>query len=224
VRRSERNPFRSVELARAYEGWYDAEGRRASALERDLLGRLLEHLGPVRSALEIGCGTGHFSRWLASRGIAVTGLDPSLPMLEESHRLGVTGVIAADGSSLPFHRLSFDVVLLVTVLECAGDSEAVLREASRVSRIGLLVGALNRHSSLGLSVARRRDQPWGSARLPTVGELRRLVQRGAGERRPTIRWSTTLCPAMSRAVRLPWRGFIGLSARWASRSSEERTP
>ena len=119
------NPFRSIELASSYEGWYHGPGRRASRLEKRLLGSLLGGFDSPRSALEIGCGTGHFSRWLGGRGLTVTGVDTSLPMLAESVGHGASRVVVGDGGLLPFDDLSFDLVLMVTVLEFARDIEAV---------------------------------------------------------------------------------------------------
>lgn len=47
-----------------YEAWYETpEGRRADSLEKAVLRWLLRDVRADR-VLEIGCGTGHFSRWL----------------------------------------------------------------------------------------------------------------------------------------------------------------
>lgn len=212
---SGRNPFESPERASSYEQRYETTGRRASRLERRLLGHLLDGFGDIASALEVGCGTGHFSRWLAGRGpVEVVGADRSLPMLLEARRLGMTGTVAGDGSSLPFADRFFDLVLLVTVLEFVSDPRAVLREAARVSRRGLVIGALNRRSGLGRTIARCPAAPWSSARLMSVGELGRLVATAVPGRRPEIRWRTTLWPATTWELPLPWGGFIGMSARW----------
>jgi SAM-dependent methyltransferase len=212
---SGRNPFESTQRARSYESWYETTGRRASTLERRLLGRLLDRFAGLESVLEVGCGTGHFSRWLAGRDpVDVVGADRSLPMLLEARRLGMARIVAGDGSSLPFPDGSFDVVLVVTVLEFVSDPRAVLREAARVSRKGLVMGALNRCSLLGRRLGSTAAEPWSSARLLSVGELGRLVATAVPGRRPEIRWRTTLWPAVPLALPLPWGGFIGMSARW----------
>lgn len=208
------NPFESPALASRYERWYLTAGRRADRLEKRLLTRLLEELGDPRSVVEIGCGTGHFSRWLATREITVTALDLSLPMLHEAQRLGTSRLAAGYGDRLPLADRSCDVALLVTVLEFVADIDAVVREAARVTRTGLLIGALNRRSLLGRKLTRRGAEPWTSARLPTVGELRDALLRAAADRRPEVRWRTTLWPAIDRSMPLPWGGFIGLVARW----------
>jgi trans-aconitate methyltransferase len=54
--------------AAGYEAWYATpRGRRADRAERGLLERLMVPFATARSALEIGCGTGHFTQWLAGR-------------------------------------------------------------------------------------------------------------------------------------------------------------
>jgi trans-aconitate methyltransferase len=81
-------------------------GSAASAYERfrpgypdELVDLVLEYAGrPVRSALEIGAGTGKATRLFASRGIAVTATEPDPAMLEELRQHvppSVTPVLAA---------------------------------------------------------------------------------------------------------------------------------
>jgi SAM-dependent methyltransferase len=84
-------------VARAYEayrpGYPDA-----------LVDEVLDYVGePVRTALEIGAGTGKATRIFAARGIAVTATDPDAAMLTELRRHvpeGVT-VVRASFEELP---------------------------------------------------------------------------------------------------------------------------
>ena len=63
----------------------------------------------------MGCGTGHFTRWFAAKGLEAVGIDPSRPMLEAARRAGGAG---GGGSGLSpqgrrllelFERLNRDV-------------------------------------------------------------------------------------------------------------------
>ena len=68
--------------AAGYEAWYTTRrGRRADLAERALLERLLAPFVEAQSALEVGCGTGHFTRRLAGRLPRVIGLDRAPAML-----------------------------------------------------------------------------------------------------------------------------------------------
>jgi ubiquinone/menaquinone biosynthesis C-methylase UbiE len=76
------------EAAARYEPWYATpRGRRADRAECALLGWLLGWFPDVQRVLEIGCGTGHFTRWLAARARVAIGLDRSPAMLREARTL-----------------------------------------------------------------------------------------------------------------------------------------
>ena len=65
-----------------YEAWYEtARGHWIAQREFDLMMRLLRP--PAGSTLlDVGCGTGHFTRRFAAAGLHVTGLDPDAAMLD----------------------------------------------------------------------------------------------------------------------------------------------
>lgn len=209
---SDRGPFADQAFVESYESWYATAGRTADRLEKELFAALLDGLDNVRTVLEVGCGTGHFSRWFAARGLEVTGLDRSLPMVAAARALGAPPCACGLAERLPLASRSVDLVVLVTTLEFVDDPRAALAESWRVARRGILLGVLNRHSRLGRELAGRRDSPWPEATLYTVRELRRLVLDAAGEQRPRLMVRTTLWPRWRGALRLPWGGFIGVRA------------
>jgi ubiquinone/menaquinone biosynthesis C-methylase UbiE len=208
------NPFTDHEVVASYEGWYETAGRRADELEKQLLDELLVDLPAIETVLEVGCGTGHFSRWFEARGLHVVGVDLSMEMLLESRRLTGPHCVRSRAERLPFASKSIDLVALITTLEFVADVGRSLSEACRVARRGILVGALNRHSLLGRALQKRADTPWTSGSLYTVRELRKLVMRAAGEYRPKFRSRTTLWPGWWSSLPLPWGGFIGINATW----------
>ncbi len=65
------NPFDNPELVAGYETWYETDGRTADIAERRLIRWLLSGVPQAQSLLEVGVGTGHFARWLASEGYRV---------------------------------------------------------------------------------------------------------------------------------------------------------
>jgi ubiquinone/menaquinone biosynthesis C-methylase UbiE len=217
------NPFDNPQLVARYEAWYAGSGRRADRLEKHLLGRLLGDFPRARSILEVGCGTGHFTRWMAQRGLAATGLDVSQAMLAEAARMGGPTYVAGDAGQLPFHDQSFDLVALITTLEFLPDPERALIEADRVARHGLLLGVLNRQSWLGRQRQRERQPPWDAANLFTVRELISLVRRATGAE-ARIHWRTTLWPlGFPGSLPLPWGGFIGMSVARRARPTNSRS-
>ena len=203
-------------VAAHYEAWYETpEGRWADELEKDVLRWLLHGFPRPCSVLELGCGTGHFTRWLGDEGLAAVGLDLSPAMLAEAKALGGVPLVQSDARRLPFADGVFDVTALVTTLEFLEQPQEALAEALRVARRGLILGVLNRWSVLGLQrrlVGLLRPTVYDAARFYGVGELERLLRSIAREK-AHIAWHTTLFPRgwpWKRSA-LPWGGFIGMA-------------
>ena len=206
-------------LAAGYEAWYATpRGRRADRAERALLARLLAPFTGAQSALEVGCGSGHFTRWLADRLPRVVGLDRAPAMLAEARRHGPRlRLVQGDAHRLPIRSRAVDLGLFALTLEFVDDPAVALAEAVRVSRRGVLVVALNRWSLGGWS---RR---WGpDARRPLLGQardfslvvLRALTVAAAGPRLRHIQWASTVFP-LGRgglSARLPLGDVIGMTA------------
>jgi ubiquinone/menaquinone biosynthesis C-methylase UbiE len=202
-----------------YEAWYEtARGRRASRAEKQLLGRLLAALPDARAVLDVGCGTGHFTRWLAQRGLRPIGLERSPAMLAEL-RKNVPGcpALLADAHALPVRDRGVDLALFVTTLEFLDDPRRALAEAARVARCGVIVLALNRWSVGGVS---RRTGPAARGEiLPHAHDLspvalRRLVREAAGAR--LVR-DHALCALLPRplpagSTRIPLGDIVGVAA------------
>lgn len=166
--------------AAAYDAWYDTpRGSWIGAAEFGLLADMLD-LRPGETLLDVGCGTGRFTRRFARNGaVRTTGLDPSLDWLRyaAAHRAGESYVAGA-GEKLPFANRSFDCAVAVTSLCFARDQAAFLGEMVRVARRRLALIALNRRSLLYLQKGRHggtgayRGAYWHDAL-----ELRTLLER-----------------------------------------------
>lgn len=205
--------------AGGYEGWYATPaGQRADQAERNILGWLLRYFPSARSALEVGCGTGHFTGWLAGKGLRVVGLDRAPAMLTEAQRRspGIP-VVLGDAHRLPFRDGAMDLALFVVTLEFLDDPPVALSEAVRVARQGLVVIALNRWSLGGISRRRalyqRRHRLLGQARDQTVSSLRALLRDAAGRRWQAAHWTTGLFPGFLWGMRakIPPGDVIGLA-------------
>ncbi|MDT8405102.1 class I SAM-dependent methyltransferase [Sulfuriflexus sp.] len=105
---------------------------------------------PVGSTLlDVGCGSGHFSRRFRQAGLTVTGLDPEAEMLAYARRQSAgIDYIEAVAESLPFADHHFDYCSAVTSLCFVSDQVTALQEMWRVSKHGIILGLLNRHSLL----------------------------------------------------------------------------
>jgi ubiquinone/menaquinone biosynthesis C-methylase UbiE len=141
-----------VDVAGSYEGWYQTpRGRKYDALEKGLIAQLLGR-ARGRRLLDIGCGTGHFTRWFRELGWEVWGLDLEARMLAQARKLSGEDIVysCGDAAELPFADKSFHLCVMITTLEATSCPEAALREAMRVSREKVILGILNSFSLLAL--------------------------------------------------------------------------
>jgi ubiquinone/menaquinone biosynthesis C-methylase UbiE len=133
----------------AYEAWYHTpRGHWIGDAEFALLMRLLRP-HPGASLLDVGCGTGYFSRRLAGQELKVTALDADAGMLDYARAKDVTvRYLRGDALALPFEDCSFDHCTAITSLCFVTDPVRALREMLRVARQNVVLGLLNRNSSL----------------------------------------------------------------------------
>jgi SAM-dependent methyltransferase len=152
-----RRPAEASETARANRAWWDTEADAYQAEHGAFLrdagfiwcpegldetdARLLGDVAG-RRVLEVGCGAAQCSRWLATQGARVTGVDLSRRQLEHAVRLAAsTGVgvplALGDAQWLPFAGESFDVACSAYgALPFVAEARAVHAEVARVLRPG----------------------------------------------------------------------------------------
>lgn len=117
---------------------YDAVAELQRAVGNTLMECLPGCLLPERW-LDLGCGTGYFSRVLATRFPAGTGaaLDIAEGMLRHARpQGGASAFVAGDAECLPVRDASFDLIFSSLALQWCDDFAAVLGEAERVLRPG----------------------------------------------------------------------------------------
>ncbi len=206
--------------AERYDAWYSTRrGRLADVAERRLLLHLLQVFQDACTAVEIGCGTGHFAGFLAEQGLNMIGLDRAPAMLLNArHRFPSLSIVLGDAHHLPFGNLSTDLAIFVTTLEFLEDPISALREAVRVARKGIIALVLNRYSLGGLS---RRWGPQSRAALLgqandySAHELRYALQQAASSRADTVLMVSTLFPdGLSGSIsRIPLGDVIGCAVK-----------
>jgi ubiquinone/menaquinone biosynthesis C-methylase UbiE len=103
----------------------------------------LRILGDVEGldVLDLGCGTGYFSAWLAKRGARPVGVDPTPAQLETARRMQQqTGIefplIDAIGEDVPLPESSFDLVLSEYGASIWAEPDRWIPEAARLLRPG----------------------------------------------------------------------------------------
>lgn len=162
-----------------YDAWYDSErGRWIGETEyRLLLNALAPRAG--ERLLDVGCGTGWFTRRLAhDRSVSVMGLDVNANSLKFAGQHDVaSSYVQADARRLPFADNAFDCVCSITALCFIDNWSLALGEIVRVTRKRFAIGLLNRHSVLWLEKGRRGGTgAYRGAHWHTAAELRRALE------------------------------------------------
>jgi SAM-dependent methyltransferase len=158
----------SSAVPRVYERWWrPAWGRLAKGLfgpgmaDEHRIARLLLSLSPGDGVLDVGCGTGNFTRDFARSvgpgGLAV-GIDLSETMLaravEDTRGAGLEQVAYVRGNAqdLPFRAQSFDAVCCFAALNLFAEPDRALDSMTRVltpgGRIALFTSARGRSAPL----------------------------------------------------------------------------
>jgi malonyl-CoA O-methyltransferase len=163
-------------IREGYDRWaavYDHDANPLQALEEPIVRTAI---GDPRglAVLDLGCGTGRHSLWLAEHGARVTAIDFSAGMLDEARRKpGAEKIrfLCHDlHGHLPLDDAEFDLVVSGLVLEHLQELAGFFREARRVLKPGgrAVISAMHPAMFLRGSQARFTD--------PSTGEL---VQPGS---------------------------------------------
>jgi ubiquinone/menaquinone biosynthesis C-methylase UbiE len=148
-------------LASVYDRRYD---------ENDYSGiqqSLFEFLGEKsNSALEVGCGTGHWITLLEQSNFKIVGLEPSRKMLEiAGHKSPKSILVQGRAEALPYCEGSFDRIFCINSFHHFHDPNQFMVEAHRVLKKdgGVTIVGLDPHTGL--------DHWWIYDYFPQVAEI-----------------------------------------------------
>jgi ubiquinone/menaquinone biosynthesis C-methylase UbiE len=116
--------------------------RQQIILHRARYDFVLAHLPPTQSVLEIGTGTGAFTRELSPKCSSYVGLeyDSSACQLSRQNTNHQLEIIQGDARRLPFGENQFSFIVCLEVLEHLGDFLAGVREIHRcINPIGTAI-------------------------------------------------------------------------------------
>lgn len=89
------------------------------------------------SVIDIGCGTGNYTHFLAERGLRLTGLDPSERMLTEARaKRNDVNWVTGRAEAIPFADHSFQAATATLTLHHWKDLERGLSECGRILQPG----------------------------------------------------------------------------------------
>lgn len=204
-----------------YDAWYDSpRGGWIGQTEYRLMANELA-LPAEGRVLDVGCGTGWFTRQLAALpGLQVTGIDLDADSLAFArNRDARSTYLPADALALPFADNSFDQVLSIAALYFTADWHKAVSEIVRVTGKRFAIGLLNRHSLLWLDKGRHggscayRGALWLSPE-EFRDSLKALPVANVRQRSAIFLPSGSISARTVERLfsgRVPWGGFMVLS-------------
>ena len=221
------------DVSAGYDDWHEQRSGRIQGEPQPVNiwhGFAKKHLGDVRGldVLEIGCGLGEFSKYLALAGAHVTAADFSAVAVDHTRQLleplgSRNTSVVADIQQLPFPDEAFDLVVSLETLEHVPDPHRGLRELVRVTKGGgrLIITTPNYLSLTGVArlvyiVAGRGWTETGqplTTPVTTIGRIRQL--RKLGCRVTAVEGEGQFVPIPRyRTVRLTWLERPNRVMRW----------
>jgi SAM-dependent methyltransferase len=142
------------ETANTYDSLHDIEPEHTRALERawPLVARLA-----LRSALDVGCGTGRSMKWLRDHApeLALSGIDPANAMLNIARQTMPDATLdLGKAEHLPYADGSFDLVVATGIMHHVDRPSAVISEMLRVAGKAIVISDHN-NFAFGGAIARR---------------------------------------------------------------------
>jgi ubiquinone/menaquinone biosynthesis C-methylase UbiE len=224
---NEKTVYTEEKTAKEYEAYYKTKYRRADALEKKLLEKMLSQFNDISQVLEVGCGTGHFTKWMATLGLQCYGADVSKPMLQEAKNTWTQScLVQCEATQLPFAAQSVDIVAFITSLEFIRDPQTALSEALRVAKKGLVIGLLNKFSLSTLTkqvkTTSGRSRHYQNAHFYAVKDIEQMLKQTQTKRKAMV-WDTTVFPTVFgdlESSSLPFGAFLGIAVKVEHESNE----
>lgn len=112
--------YRDVKTASDYDlrRYVSLHGRLKNWTKKRAIAKGLSFIGPIRTVVDIPCGTGRFCDLLSERGLGVIGADISHEMMMVSKNKSAPypnhlGYVQCDGENIPLRNESVDCVLSI---------------------------------------------------------------------------------------------------------------
>ncbi|MDH5447574.1 MAG: class I SAM-dependent methyltransferase [Candidatus Bathyarchaeota archaeon] len=113
---------------------YDKTRGPPRQIMNQLVKTLISELSCYETILDIGVGTGRFTKPLQDNGFEVVGADIAKKMISKAVKKGAHNLLQGDACFLPFKDNSFEVALSVHLLHLISEWKMALQEICRVTR------------------------------------------------------------------------------------------
>jgi ubiquinone/menaquinone biosynthesis C-methylase UbiE len=113
---------------------YDKTRGPARQVMKQLIKTLIGELSCHETILDVGVGTGRFTKPLQDSGFEVVGVDIAKKMIDKAVEKGAYDLLLGDICFLPFKDNSFDVAVSIHLLHLISEWKVALKEICRVTR------------------------------------------------------------------------------------------
>ena len=185
----------------AFDRFTTAGDSYSDNIERPAIEQLIGEVNGARS-LDIGCGSGTYSTWLAERGARVVGVDLSSTMISLARaRARERGIelelcVADISKPLPFGEAEFDLIFTATALHYVENLGNALKEIAKAMKPGAQLVASALH-------------PMSTSRFP-VNRASQFDALDSWESRHG--WEAQYFGSPARVIETPWLGFGDVSS------------
>ena len=166
-------------VAEKYDQFYDTPfGLKVDHVERQAIWECLLQTELNEPFLEIGCGTGHWTRFFRQKGLNITAIDEADKMLAIAKVKNPDRVdfsqMSAENMQFPDH--TFLNIITIATLEFVDNLDDVLSEINRVLSPGgtLIAGCLNENSEPGRE--KQKNEVYRNARFFTPEGLQESLK------------------------------------------------
>lgn len=181
--------------------------------------------GPADDFLELGCGSGHYARWLADRVRKMVGVDFSEAAIEKARSLGMEDNMqyaVADICSLNLFRdHSFDKIIAIDVMEHLSNEQLAdaLTEVARLLKARGVFVFFTPSRSHWIERLKHRNiifrQTTGHIGVRTEEEYRSIVERQGLKIKDVIRYET--CIPLWRVIEGKMKDMPSIGGSFVSR-------
>ena len=146
--------FEFNRIADDYDSYYETVlGQQVDQVEKQLIWKYMIHMTLEKPVLEIGCGTGHWTKFFKQKGLQIYAIDISEKMLKVALKKNPEGIQFEKMSveDLRYKDHYFENIISIASLEFVDNMDQAFYEIFRVLKPGgiFLVGCLNALSEIG---------------------------------------------------------------------------
>lgn len=170
----------TYEEAENYDSWFEIKKNGFFfEIEKNIM---IEMLDPLKNTavIDIGCGTGKSIEPLIEKGLSVTGLEPSVYMLDiAKKRIGnKANFVKSVAEDIPFDDNYFNYSVFFFSLEFTQNPQKALSEAFRVTKDKVFVFIINKFSIYGI-LNSKKINPNGN--FLSLLELKKMTHKFLGD-------------------------------------------